>query len=72
MMTCVMCQKAKKTVEMQPTRKQLLFGGWHMRHEPRCQACETKVVKWLERLIATNLGTDKPPRSRPKACLHPR
>ena len=46
---CAICNKSKKTITRQPSRSQLIFGGFPVRYENRCQACETKLVKQLER-----------------------
>lgn len=50
-MTCDMCKKENKTVDYQPTRKQLLFGGFPVRLEKRCAKCEQKVVAWVDRIL---------------------
>jgi hypothetical protein len=55
---CDMCHKVKRTVERVPSRRMLLFGpirtavGHLVTYEYRCQACETKVAKWIDRTIA--------------------
>lgn len=51
-MICAMCGKDKRTVELQPSSKQLLFGGFNHFMELRCGKCETKVRKWIERMIS--------------------
>ena len=46
---CGMCHKHKKTLSLEPSRSQLIFGGFPVQVEYRCQSCETKLVKQLER-----------------------
>jgi hypothetical protein len=41
-MKCVMCGTENDTVDSQPTRSQLIFGGFPMRWENRCRKCEKK------------------------------
>ena len=50
-MTCDVCKKENETVEYQPTKKQLLFGGFPVRLEKRCAECEQKVVAWVDRIL---------------------
>lgn len=58
---CVMCGKGAKEVELslEPTRSQLLFGGFNVKMEHRCEDCEKKVCDWANKLIKINLGTTK-------------
>jgi hypothetical protein len=49
-MTCAIYGKENETVEYQPT-KQLLFGGFPVRLEKRCAACEQKVGAWIDRIL---------------------
>lgn len=49
---CSMCRKHKSTLSLEPSRSQLLFGGFNVRLEYRCQACETKVGVWIDRMLA--------------------
>lgn len=54
---CAMCGKSKRTVELSPSRRQLLFGplslplGHYVTYEYRCQACETKLGKQIDRML---------------------
>ena len=51
---CDMCLQEKKNVSHEPSRSQLLFGGFNVRMESRCSECEKKVIKWVkEQLSAT-------------------
>ena len=50
-MKCEICGKDKKTVELQPSRKQLIFGGFPIRFEYRCQRCETILAKQLSAVL---------------------
>lgn len=52
-----MCKKEKKVVFCQPSRTQLMMGGYPVKMENRCQACETKLAKKIEKLLAK--GTNK-------------
>lgn len=49
--TCDMCHKPKKNVELQPSRRQLIYGGFPQRYEYRCPACESKVDRWIQRIL---------------------
>jgi hypothetical protein len=48
---CDVCKKAKRTVSREPSRSQLLFGGFNLRFENRCPACERKVVAWVDKQL---------------------
>lgn len=50
-MKCALCKKEKKTVSLQPTVHQLIFGGFPVRMKPICQACGTKQAKKIEKLL---------------------
>ena len=51
---CDMCGKDKLNVSLEPSRSQLLFGGFSIRFENRCPACELKVTKWVEKQLGMN------------------
>jgi hypothetical protein len=46
-----MCGRNDVDVELQPSRSQLLFGGFRSRMENRCAGCEKKVAKWVDKLL---------------------
>lgn len=48
---CCMCGKQKRNVSLQPSRTQLLFGGFYVRMEYRCRYCEREVARWATKLI---------------------
>ena len=51
--TCDMCGKEKKDVQHVVSRSKLIFGGFRGKmFENRCQACEKKVIKSNERILA--------------------
>ena len=50
-MTCDVCKKENETVEYQPTKKQLLFGGFPVRLEKRCAECDQKEIEWVDRIL---------------------
>jgi hypothetical protein len=52
---CSMCRKHKKNLSLEPSRSQLIFGGFPVKLEYRCQSCENKVIKSVEKIIETNL-----------------
>lgn len=53
MSKCEMCG-SEKNVSLEPTRSQLLFGGFRAKMmEYRCEECEAKVVAWIKSLIVT-------------------
>lgn len=61
MKMCDMCGKEKKTVQTVVSRSKLIFGGFRGKmFENRCQACETKVIKSNEKILA-NLTADPLP-----------
>jgi len=47
---CSVCKKHKNNLSLEPSRSQLLFGGFHIKMEYRCVACETKVAKWVDKM----------------------
>jgi hypothetical protein len=57
-MLCDMCHKDKPNVEQQPSRSQLIFGGFNIRIESRCRDCEKKVCKDLDKIFK-NLSKGK-------------
>ena len=50
-MICDMCQKEKPDVESQPSRSQLIFGGFRNLTEGRCRDCEKKLCKTVSQII---------------------
>lgn len=51
MTKCDMCGKQKKNVTTEPSRSQLIFGGFRVKYEQRCPACERKVAAQIERML---------------------
>jgi len=50
-MKCDTCG-SDKNVTSQPTRSQLLFGGFRGKMtEHRCDECEKKVIQWINSLL---------------------
>jgi uncharacterized protein with PIN domain len=49
---CDICNKQTRNVSRQPTRSQLLFGGFNITTENRCTSCERNVVLWIDRLLS--------------------
>ena len=45
---CSMCKRHTSDLSLEPSRKQLIFGGFNVRLEYRCGACEKKVIKSME------------------------
>ncbi len=45
---CGVCKKNKRNLFLEPSRNQLLFGGFNMRREYRCPDCERKVARWID------------------------
>ncbi len=54
-MICDMCHKEKPDVESQPSRSQLIFGGFRNLTEDRCKDCEKELCKTISRIIK-NIG----------------
>lgn len=52
MRKCDMCGELKRNVTVEPSRRQLLFGGFHVTYENRCPKCEREVCKWIEKALA--------------------
>jgi hypothetical protein len=50
---CDVCGERKKNVSLEPSRSQLLFGGFKLKFENRCRSCERKVSKWVDKLLTT-------------------
>lgn len=48
---CDVCGEQKRDVRLQPSRSQLLFGGFHVTYESRCRDCERDVSRWAIRMI---------------------
>jgi len=42
---CSMCRQTHPKLSTEPSRKQLIFGGFPVFMEKRCPACEKKVIK---------------------------
>jgi hypothetical protein len=51
-MKCTDCGKTKKTVQYSQSARTLVFGGWNNRPVFRCQSCETKLAKRIERMLS--------------------
>lgn len=47
---CSMCKKEKEC-SREPSRSQLMFGGFAPKFEYRCQACENKLIRRIELLL---------------------
>ena len=47
---CNMCGMEKK-VEVQPSRSQLMCGGFPVKYENRCSSCERKLVKQINNIL---------------------
>ena len=47
MKTCDRCKQDKPRTSLEPTQSQLLFGGFPVRMENRCDACEREVIGWV-------------------------
>lgn len=50
-MICDMCHQDKPDVERQPSRSQLIFGGFNTRMESRCKDCEKELCKDFDEMI---------------------
>jgi hypothetical protein len=50
---CAMCgvSELDKEVSLQPSRSQLVFGGFRVKMEHRCVDCEAKVVEGIEAML---------------------
>jgi hypothetical protein len=48
---CNVCKKEKKNVNFVPTSRQLIFGGFNLTFEYRCEKCDQKLSKKLMRMI---------------------
>lgn len=50
---CKMCGASAldKKLSLEPSRSQLLFGGFRARMEHRCEDCEKKVCEWVDSLL---------------------
>ena len=51
MIRCDMCGKFVKDAPLQPSRSQLLFGGFRVQLERRCGQCERQVSAWVKGLL---------------------
>jgi hypothetical protein len=47
---CAMCKKEKEC-SREPSRSALIFGGFLNRSEYRCQACENKLIRRIEKML---------------------
>ena len=61
MRRCDVCLKEKPDVKLEPSRSQLLFGGFHVKLENRCKECEQDVLRWVRTTL-----TGIPPTSTPR------
>jgi len=50
-MKCDMCHKDKSDVSTQPSRSQLIFGGFNVKYENRCNDCEREVRKRIDKML---------------------
>lgn len=48
---CDVCKEKRSDVSREPTRSQLLFGGFRVSTENRCSDCERKVAAWVSRQL---------------------
>lgn len=48
---CDMCRRLKRNVSLEPSRSQLVFGGFPVKLEHRCAACERRVCKRVAAMI---------------------
>lgn len=58
-MKCARCGKESKTVSIQPTVGQLIFGGYPFKTEARCQNCEKKVIERINKCVTTFVPADR-------------
>ena len=57
MITCARCKQKKKDCSLEPSRSQLIFGGFPVKYEYRCPACERELCKKIDKmLIESELG----------------
>lgn len=47
---CAMC-KQEKECSREPSRSQLLFGGFASKFEYRCKSCEKKLIRRIEKML---------------------
>jgi hypothetical protein len=50
-MMCDVCKTDKTSTTLQPSRSQLIFGGFPARYENRCDQCEKELGKRLSAMI---------------------
>lgn len=55
---CDRCGKTQVKVSRQPTLRQLMFGGFNISMENRCNTCEKEVAKSVDNIIK-NLCSEK-------------
>lgn len=48
---CNRCKKHTKNLSLEPSRRQLIFGGFPIEIEYRCQKCEKEVSSLIQKLI---------------------
>lgn len=48
---CDRCHKEKKNLSFEPTVKSLIFGGFKIKYENRCRACEREIIKIIDRAL---------------------
>ena len=51
---CARCKLPKPNMSLEPSRSQLLFGGFKVRLEYRCTECEREVTAWVNRVLEKN------------------
>lgn len=51
---CGMCKKQRDNLHLEPSRKQLLFGGFPASFEYRCDDCEKILVKKINKFLGEN------------------
>jgi hypothetical protein len=48
---CDICGKENSSVELQLSRKQLIFGGYPVNFEYHCLKCRKKEIKTINRIL---------------------
>lgn len=60
-MICAVCDEDKET-EMQPSRSQLIFGGFPAQLEAVCKECDRKLAKDMGAYLRQNFPVPRKPK----------
>ena len=50
-MICDRCKQDKDNVSVEPSRSQLMFGGFPVKYEKRCEDCEKELIRQINKVL---------------------